>query len=106
MKYPLKHFLVCVGERCNNPERGEERGELIQKELKAHNKQLGRKPTVRVCAVSCLDLCDYGPNMVVYPDGTVYSHLNRRKARAAYDGEMEDGPKRSDLELDESEVRR
>ena len=106
MKYPLKHFLVCVGERCNNPERGEERGELIQKELKAHNKQLGRKPTVRVCAVSCLDLCDYGPNMVVYPDGTVYSHLNRRKARAAYDGEMEDGPKRPDLELDESEVRR
>ena len=106
MKYPLKHFLVCAGERCSNPDRGEERGEVIQKVLKKHNKELGRKPAVRVCAVSCLDLCDYGPNMVVYPGGTVYSHLDRQTARAAYDGEMGDGPPRPDLELDESELRR
>ncbi len=103
MKYPLRHVLVCVGGRCNNPDRGEERGECIQAELKALNKQLGRKATVRVCRVSCLDLCDHGPNMIV--EGTVYSHLNRGKARAVYDGEMGDGPKRSDLELTEEELK-
>ena len=104
MKYPFqKHFVVCIGKHCNNLDRGIERGEIIQQELKDHNKKMGRKPTVRVCKVSCLDLCDYGPNMIVYPEGTVYSHLNRELARAAYDGEMGDGPKRPDLELTEEE---
>lgn len=100
MKYPFeKLFLVCTGERCNDASRGSERGELIREELKAHNKQLGRKPVIRICAVSCLDLCDHGPNMVVQPGGTVYSHLNRSAARAVYDAETGDGPPRPDLEL-------
>jgi len=105
LKYPFqKHFLICIGPHCSDPNRGEDRGEVIQKELKAHNKSLGRKPTVRVCTVSCLDLCDYGPNMIV--EGTVYSHLDRLRARAVYDGEMGDGPPRPDLELDETELNR
>jgi len=102
VKYPFeKHFLVCTGPRCSNPDRGEERGECIQAELKHYNKKKGRKPTVRVCSVSCLDLCDHGPNMIV--DGVVYSHLTRELARAVYDGAMGDGPARPDLELDERE---
>ena len=90
MQYPFDTlFLVCNGPRCNNPDRGDERGEPIQKALKAHNKAMGRKPTVRVCSVSCLDLCDHGPNMIV--DGTVYSHLSRELARAVYEGVMGGG---------------
>ncbi len=101
MKYPFeKLFLVCTGERCNHEKHGEERGERIREELKSHNKSLGRKATIRICAVSCLDLCDYGPNMVVQPGGTAYSGLNRSTARAVYDGETGDGPKRPDLELE------
>ena len=101
MKYPFeKLFLVCTGKRCNDLARGIERGEIIRDELKDHNKKMGRKPTVRICAVSCLDLCDYGPNMVVEPDGSVFSHLTRETARAVYDGQMGDGPVRPDLELE------
>lgn len=101
MKYPFeKLFLICTGKRCNDDARGEERGERIREELKDHNKKLGRKATVRVCAVSCLDLCDHGPNMVVQPGGTTYSHLNRQTARAVYDAETGDGPPRPDLELE------
>ena len=82
-----KLFLVCTGERCNNPDRGIERGEVIRAELKDLNKQRGRKATVRICAVSCLDLCDFGPNMVVEPEHRVYSHLTRELAKAAYECE-------------------
>jgi hypothetical protein len=64
---------------------------------------MGRKPTVRVCATSCFDMCDHGPNMVVEPGHTLYSHLTREKAIAAYAGEMGDGPLRTDLELTEEE---
>jgi len=105
MKYPReKLFLVCTGPRCNNPDRGEERGEVIRAELKDLNKSLDRKPIARICAVSCLDLCDYGPNMVVHPDDRVYSHLTRELARAVYGGEMGDGPQQRDSELKEEEL--
>ena len=104
MRYPReKLFLVCTGPRCNNPDRGDERGEIIRGELKDLNKQLGRKPVARICSVSCLDLCDFGPNMIVEPEDRVYSHLTRETAKAVYHGEMEDAPRRDDLQLDEDE---
>jgi (2Fe-2S) ferredoxin len=105
MRYPFeKLFLVCTGPRCSVERVGPETGAVIQAELKDLNKKLGRKPTVRVCQVSCLDLCDHGPNMVVEPDGTVYSHLTRETARAAYLGEMGDGERQPHLELTEEEL--
>ena len=107
MKYPFeKLFLICTGDRCNSDKNGKDRGEAIREEIKAHNKSLGRKSVARVCAVSCLDLCDYGPNIVVQPGGTTYSHLDRKKARAVYDAEMGDGPARGDLELRGDEFRK
>jgi (2Fe-2S) ferredoxin len=105
MKYPFeKLFLVCTGARCNDSDHGKDRGEVIRDELKEINKKLGRKPTVRVCSVSCLDLCDYGPNIVVHPEGTVYSHLTRDSARAVSDGVMGDGPTQECHELQQSEL--
>jgi NADH:ubiquinone oxidoreductase subunit E len=104
MRVPFdKLFLVCGGPRCNNLERGDERGEVIRAELKDHNKKMGRKPTVRVVAVSCLDLCDHGPNMIV--DGDVFSHLTRASSKEVYAGVMGDGPRRNDLQLDVAEFR-
>ena len=107
MKYPFeKLLLVCTGARCNDDKLGKDRGEEIRAELKDHNKKLGRKATVRICAVSCLDLCDYGPNIVAQPEGTLYSGLTRKTARAVYDAETGDGPERPDLELPEQDFRR
>jgi (2Fe-2S) ferredoxin len=106
MRYPFdKHFLVCIGKSCNDLQHGGERGECIQEMLKAHNKALGRKESVRVCRVTCLDLCDHGPNMIVEPSGTVYSHLDLARARKVYDGEMGDGPPTPEYELSEEEFR-
>jgi len=106
MRYPRqKLFLVCGGPRCNNPDRGEERGEIIRPKWRAQKKPPAQKPVARICAVSCLDLCDYGPNMVVHPDDRVYSHLTRELAKAVYAGEMGDTERREDLELSEEEFR-
>ena len=76
---------------------------MAQVMLKDLNKKLGRKPEVRVCAVSCLDLCDHGPNMIV--DGNVFSHLTRAAALEVYAGVMGDGPARDDLQLGVEEFR-
>lgn len=107
MRYPFeKQFLVCIGARCNDEKHDSDRGEKIRDELKDLNKKLGRKATVRVCSVSCLDLCDHGPNIIIEPSGIVYSHLDRESAKALYRGELGDGPKRPDLELSEAEFLR
>ena len=104
MRYPFtKHILVCTGARCNDEGRGDKRSEEIRSELKDLNKKLGRKKTVRICAVSCLDLCDYGPNIIVEPEGIVYSHLTPRMARAVYDAAVGDGPAVPEYELTEAE---
>jgi (2Fe-2S) ferredoxin len=104
MRVPYdKIFLACTGPRCNAETRGIECGSNIRDLLKDVNKQAGRKPTVRVLATSCLDLCDHGPNMVVEPEHVVYSHLTRESAVEVYRGEMGDGAVRADLQLDYAE---
>lgn len=86
MKYPFeKHFLICTGARCNDVNKhGEQRGEIVREHLKDLNKERGRKPTVRICAVSCLDLCDEGPNMIAYPGGDLFSHVDVEGAKKIY----------------------
>lgn len=104
MRVPYdKLFIACTGPRCNAETRGIECGSNIRDLLKDVNKQAGRKPTVRVLATSCLDLCDHGPNMLVEPDHVVYSHLTRETAVEVYHGEMGDGPRRDDLQLEYEE---
>ena len=107
MKLPYEHlFLICTGERCNDDKHGKDRGEAIRAELKDLNKRLGRKATVRICAVSCLDLCDHAPNMVVQPGGTVYSHLDREDALTIYRSVTDEGKSVPELELSEAEFLR
>lgn len=104
MKYPRDTLLlVCIGPRCNNPDRGDERGEVIRAQLKEHNKSAGRKPSVRICGVTCLDLCEFGPNIVVQPGGEVYSHLDRESALRVYGGVMGDGAPADDKRLTSEE---
>ncbi|HVR43821.1 MAG TPA: (2Fe-2S) ferredoxin domain-containing protein [Thermoanaerobaculia bacterium] len=92
MRFPYqRHFLVCTGPRCSDERRGKEDcGEEIRARLKELNKALGRKPLVRVCGVSCLDLCELGPNMVVWPEGEVHSGLDREAAVSIYHRVMGD----------------
>jgi NADH:ubiquinone oxidoreductase subunit E len=81
-QFPYEHqVLVCTGKRCN----GEGVGEAIREDLKAHNKRLGNNGRVRVCAVSCLDLCEEGPNVVIWPAGTTHGAQSIESARRIYD---------------------
>jgi NADP-reducing hydrogenase subunit HndC len=63
------HLFICHGKSCS--ERG--RPDEAKKYFKARIKEHGLKQEIRACTSSCLDLCDYGPNMVIYPEGTWYS---------------------------------
>lgn len=61
-------FFICAGKTCaaaGHPE-------AAKKFFKEKIKEAGLKEEVRACTCSCLDYCDDGPNIVVYPEGTLY----------------------------------
>lgn len=77
--------FVCVHERaegrvaCGNPGRG---GAELAQALKEGAKRLGLKGKARVARTGCLDLCEKGPNVFLYPDGEWLSDLKPADADA------------------------
>jgi (2Fe-2S) ferredoxin len=66
-----KTLFVCTNQReggrvaCGNPGRG---GLEVCEALKHEVKRLGLKGKVRVARAGCLDLCEKGPNVFLYPE--------------------------------------
>jgi len=66
-----QHLFICHGKSCSKNGDPEGAKHFFKEKIKEH----GLKREVRACASSCLDLCDHGPNIVVYPEGAWYSHV-------------------------------
>jgi (2Fe-2S) ferredoxin len=72
-----KHIFVCNNERKNNERRscGEQHGlELVA----AFKKQLNDKKLslqIRAQKCGCLGICDFGPTVAIYPEGTFYVNV-------------------------------
>ena len=68
------HVFFCVNVRPRGHPRGccSEKGSLeLRAYLKARAKELGLS-RVRINAAQCLDRCEFGPTMVIYPEGVWY----------------------------------
>jgi len=72
------HLFVC----CNQREAGHPRGccaaqdsEKIREAFKAELRRRGLTGTVRANEAGCLDQCEYGPTMVIYPGQIWYGGL-------------------------------
>ncbi|MEO6883697.1 MAG: (2Fe-2S) ferredoxin domain-containing protein [Bacteroidia bacterium] len=73
-----KHIFICTNQRAADSERkscGEAHGlELVAAFKKAlKEKQLPIK--VRAQKAGCLDICNFGPTLVVYPEGVFYVNV-------------------------------
>ena len=69
------HIFCCNNERPTGHERGscKARGsEPLRNYMKARVKELGIEKT-RVNMAGCLDRCEQGPVLVIYPEGVWYS---------------------------------
>jgi (2Fe-2S) ferredoxin len=70
-----RHVFVCTNERPAGHPRGcckAKGSEKLRDYMKARAKELGLKD-VRVNASGCLDRCELGPTMVIYPEGVWYA---------------------------------
>lgn len=75
MRYK-KHIFICTNQR-NDGRRccGEEHGLKLVAEMKRLLKEKGINKEIRAQRAGCLDACDYGPSMVVYPEGVFYGKV-------------------------------
>ena len=70
------HVFVCENERAGDDARGScaRRGsEALRQHAKVRCHALGLKGRVRINSAGCLDACERGPVLVIYPEGTWYT---------------------------------
>ena len=69
------HVFCCTNERPAGHPRGCCKGkgsERLRNYMKARAKELGLSD-VRINSAGCLDRCELGPSVVIYPEGVWYS---------------------------------
>lgn len=70
MNIPFRqHVLICTGPRCG----GERHSERIRQEFRRQFVRQALPASVKDTPCLCFGLCSYGPNVIIYPDGVVYS---------------------------------
>jgi (2Fe-2S) ferredoxin len=73
-----RHVFVCTNERPEGHPRGcchAKGAEVILKSLKEKAAAAGLQNQIRVQKSGCLDVCEAGPALVVYPEGVWYGQL-------------------------------
>ena len=80
MKYK-KHIFICTNERDENSLRkscGSCGGPDLRKDLVRLINDSGLKGKVRANKSGCLDVCEEGPEMVIYPNGFWYLNVKKK----------------------------
>ncbi len=79
--YYQHHVFCCINVREPGHKRGccaEKGSPALRDYMKARCKELGLGPRdVRINAAGCLDRCELGPNMVIYPEGVWYTYRDQ-----------------------------
>ena len=73
-----KHIFVCLNERAADTERGDctrQGSPDLLKKLKAALRARGLDDEIRANKAGCLDNCETGCSVVVYPEGVWYGHV-------------------------------
>lgn len=75
-----RHVFCCTNQRPTGHPRGccaEKGAAPLRAYMKARAKQAGIAGQVRINTAGCLDRCELGPTMVIYPEGVWYSCRTR-----------------------------
>jgi (2Fe-2S) ferredoxin len=100
------HLFVC----CNRRPDGHRRGscaaagsEALRDYMKARAKELGITG-IRVNQAGCLDRCEFGPAMVIYPEGVWYRPRTREDVDEILSVHVQGGGRVGRLMLTERDV--
>lgn len=91
--YYRAHVFCCTNERPEKHPRGScaRRGAVkLRDYMKARAKELGLEG-VRINSAGCLDRCELGPVMVIYPEGVWYAVRDVADVDAVLTAHLRDG---------------
>ena len=68
------HIFVCTNQRTNSERLscGDAHGMDLVNEFKKQLKDLNVQLKTRAQRAGCLGICDFGPTIAIYPEGTFY----------------------------------
>lgn len=95
------HVFVCTNERAEGHPRGScsRRGSVeLRAYMKAKAKEMGLE-NVRINTAGCLDRCELGPTVVIYPEGVWYRCESTEDMDAILTRHVRDGSRVPDLML-------
>ena len=73
-----RQIFMCINNRHGeSPSCGHSGSEEIVEELKNVAKELKLKGKLRVAKSGCLDLCAFGPNLMIWPEGIWYMKVTK-----------------------------
>jgi (2Fe-2S) ferredoxin len=104
--YFRAHVFVCCNRRPDGHRRGScaARGsEALRDYMKARAKELGLAG-IRVNMAGCLDRCEFGPTLVIYPEGIWYSAKTRADVDEILQAHLVEGGRVPRLMLTEQDV--
>jgi (2Fe-2S) ferredoxin len=100
------HVFVCCNRRPDGRRRGScaARGsEALKDYMKARAKELGLRG-IRVNTAGCLDRCEFGPAIVIYPEGIWYRAESRDDVDEILAAHLVEGGRARRLMLTEHDV--
>lgn len=95
------HLFVCGNRRPDGHVRGScaaKGSEALRDYMKVRAKELGI-PGIRVNASGCLDRCELGPCLVIYPEGIWYKIESSEDVERVLQAHLVEGGRATDLML-------
>ncbi len=95
------HVFICCNRRPEDNPRGScaaKGAEGLRDYMKARAKELGLSD-VRINMAGCLDRCEHGPVVVIYPEGVWYKVENPADVDAVLERHLRDGGRVPELML-------
>lgn len=72
-----KHVFICINDRPDGKACcGEKNGIALVEAFKSQLKVKRLNIEIRAQRAGCLDVCNFGPALVVYPEGIFYGKVN------------------------------
>ena len=74
-----KHVFICTNERADKSKKscGEAHGLELVALFKKEIKDRSLNVEIRAQRAGCIDACDFGPALVVYPEGVFYGKVSQ-----------------------------
>jgi len=96
------HVFFCTNRREDGHERGccaEKDSQELRDYMKAKAKEMGLK-RVRINSSGCLDRCEKGPSVLIYPEGVWYSCATKEDVDEVLETHVRDGGRVKRLMMD------